>query len=73
MVVIAGTGSNSTAEALRLTRFAEKHGADAALVVAQLEVPLARFLANELGMKPVEVGTPPMAVAPRVIVTPGTC
>ena len=32
--VMAGTGSNSTAEALRLTRFAEKHGADAALVVA---------------------------------------
>jgi 4-hydroxy-tetrahydrodipicolinate synthase len=32
--VMAGTGSNSTAEALRLSRFAEKHGADAALVVA---------------------------------------
>jgi 4-hydroxy-tetrahydrodipicolinate synthase len=32
--VMAGTGSNSTAEALRLTRFAEKSGADAALVVA---------------------------------------
>lgn len=32
--VMAGTGSNSTSEALRLTRFAEKHGADAALVVA---------------------------------------
>jgi 4-hydroxy-tetrahydrodipicolinate synthase len=32
--VMAGTGSNSTAEALRLTRFAEKCGADAALVVA---------------------------------------
>ncbi len=32
--VMAGTGSNSTAEALRLTRFAERHGADAALVVA---------------------------------------
>jgi 4-hydroxy-tetrahydrodipicolinate synthase len=32
--VMPGTGSNSTAEALRLTRFAEKHGADAALVVA---------------------------------------
>lgn len=25
---------------------------------SQLEVPLARFLANELGMRPVEVGTP---------------
>jgi light-independent protochlorophyllide reductase subunit N len=25
---------------------------------SQLEVPLARFLANELGMVPVEVGTP---------------
>jgi 4-hydroxy-tetrahydrodipicolinate synthase len=32
--VMAGTGSNSTAEALRLTRFAKKSGADAALVVA---------------------------------------
>ena len=29
-----GTGSNSTAEALRLTKFAEKAGADAALQVA---------------------------------------
>lgn len=32
--VMPGTGSNSTEEALRLTRFAEKSGADAALVVA---------------------------------------
>jgi 4-hydroxy-tetrahydrodipicolinate synthase len=32
--VMPGTGSNSTAEALRLTRFAAKSGADAALVVA---------------------------------------
>lgn len=32
--VMPGTGSNSTREALRLTRFAEQHGADAALVVA---------------------------------------
>lgn len=32
--VIAGTGSNSTAEAIRLTRNAEQVGADAALVVA---------------------------------------
>ncbi|HEX3726679.1 MAG TPA: 4-hydroxy-tetrahydrodipicolinate synthase [Pirellulales bacterium] len=32
--VMAGTGSNSTSEALRLTRFAEQAGADAALVVA---------------------------------------
>ncbi|MCY3625290.1 MAG: 4-hydroxy-tetrahydrodipicolinate synthase [Candidatus Dadabacteria bacterium] len=31
--VVAGTGSNSTEEALRLTKFAEKAGADAALVV----------------------------------------
>lgn len=31
--VMAGTGSNSTAEALRLTRCAERVGADAALVV----------------------------------------
>lgn len=32
--VMAGTGSNSTAEAIRLTRFAKKVGADAALMVA---------------------------------------
>src|SRR5437763_1993679 len=32
--VMAGTGSNSTAEALRLTRWAARAGADAALVVA---------------------------------------
>jgi len=32
--VMAGTGSNSTAEALRLTRFAARAGADAALLVA---------------------------------------
>jgi 4-hydroxy-tetrahydrodipicolinate synthase len=32
--VIAGTGSNSTAEALRLTRWAAREGADAALLVA---------------------------------------
>jgi 4-hydroxy-tetrahydrodipicolinate synthase len=32
--VMAGTGSNSTREALRLTRYAADHGADAALVVA---------------------------------------
>lgn len=32
--VMAGTGSNSTDEALSLTRYAEKVGADAALVVA---------------------------------------
>ena len=31
--VVAGSGSNSTEEALRLTKFAEKAGADAALVV----------------------------------------
>ena len=31
--VIAGTGSNSTEEAIALTKFAEKAGADAALVV----------------------------------------
>jgi 4-hydroxy-tetrahydrodipicolinate synthase len=31
--VMAGTGSNSTSEALRLSKFAEKAGADAALVV----------------------------------------
>lgn len=31
--VIAGTGSNSTAEAINLTRHAEKAGADAALIV----------------------------------------
>lgn len=32
--IMAGTGSNSTAEALRLTKAAAKNGADAALVVA---------------------------------------
>ncbi len=32
--VMAGTGSNSTAEALRLTKWAAREGADAALVVA---------------------------------------
>lgn len=32
--VMAGTGSNSTAEAVRLTKWAEKAGADAALMVA---------------------------------------
>ncbi len=32
--IMAGTGSNSTAEALRLSRHAEKAGADAVLVVA---------------------------------------
>lgn len=32
--VMPGTGSNSTAEALRLTKFAEKVGADAALQIA---------------------------------------
>ena len=32
--VMAGSGSNSTREALRLTHFAADHGADAALVVA---------------------------------------
>jgi 4-hydroxy-tetrahydrodipicolinate synthase len=33
VVVIAGTGSNSTAEAIELTKHAERAGADAALVV----------------------------------------
>jgi len=32
--VVAGTGSNSTVEAIRLTKFAKKSGADAALMVA---------------------------------------
>src|SRR3990167_5983890 len=32
--VIAGTGSNNTAEAIRLTQHAEKAGADAALLIA---------------------------------------
>src|SRR5690606_21864072 len=32
--VMAGTGSNSTAEAIRLTKFAARAGADAALMVA---------------------------------------
>jgi len=34
ILVMPGTGSNSTSEALRLTRWAAKSGADAALVVA---------------------------------------
>jgi 4-hydroxy-tetrahydrodipicolinate synthase len=33
VLVMAGTGSNSTKEAIRLTKFAQKAGADAALVV----------------------------------------
>jgi 4-hydroxy-tetrahydrodipicolinate synthase len=33
ILVMPGTGSNSTAEAIRLTKFAERAGADAALVV----------------------------------------
>jgi 4-hydroxy-tetrahydrodipicolinate synthase len=33
-LVLAGTGSNSTAEAIRLTRFAARAGVDAALLVA---------------------------------------
>src|SRR5690606_37464078 len=32
--VMAGTGSNSTSEAIRLTKFAQKAGADGALMVA---------------------------------------
>jgi 4-hydroxy-tetrahydrodipicolinate synthase len=32
--VIAGTGSNNTAEAVRLTKFAQKAGADAALLIS---------------------------------------
>ena len=32
--VLAGTGSNATAEAIRLTRFAARAGADGALLVA---------------------------------------
>jgi 4-hydroxy-tetrahydrodipicolinate synthase len=32
--VIAGTGSNSTKESVRLTRFAREHGADGALLIA---------------------------------------
>ena len=31
--IIAGTGSNSTSEAISLTKFAEKAGADGALIV----------------------------------------
>lgn len=34
MKVIAGTGSNSTSESIRLTRFAKEHGADGALLIA---------------------------------------
>jgi 4-hydroxy-tetrahydrodipicolinate synthase len=32
--VIAGTGSNSTSESVRLTQFAQQHGADGALLIA---------------------------------------
>ena len=32
--VVAGTGSNSTAEAIELTAYAKKHGADGALIVS---------------------------------------
>ncbi len=32
--VIAGTGSNSTRESIRLTRFAKEHGADGSLLIA---------------------------------------
>src|SRR3954465_9408355 len=32
--VIAGTGSNSTRESIRLTKFAQEHGADGALLIA---------------------------------------
>lgn len=32
--VIAGTGSNNTRESVRLTKFAEEHGADGALLIA---------------------------------------
>jgi 4-hydroxy-tetrahydrodipicolinate synthase len=32
--VIAGTGSNSTRETIRLTRFAKEHGADGSLLIA---------------------------------------
>jgi len=48
----------------RAARATERHRATLAgktiffLPDSQLEVPLARFLANELGMVPVEVGTP---------------
>jgi len=37
--VVAGTGSNSTQEALKLTRLAHEAGADAMLVVARLLQP----------------------------------
>src|SRR3954466_12094901 len=32
--VIAGTGSNSTRESIRLTKFAAEHGADGSLLIA---------------------------------------
>jgi len=34
VMVIAGTGSNSTRETIRLTRFAKEHGADGSLLIA---------------------------------------
>src|SRR5207247_6532358 len=40
--VIAGTGSNSTAEAIRLTRGAEEVGADGALLISPYYNPPTR-------------------------------
>ena len=46
--VIAGTGSNSTAEAIDLTRFAKQAGADAALIVGCVFVGIAIHFVREI-------------------------
>ena len=46
--VIAGTGSNSTEEAVALTKHAEKAGADAALVVTPYKQTNSRRLISTL-------------------------
>jgi len=57
--VMPGTGSNNTAEALRLTKFAEKAGADAALQVAPYyNKPTQEGLYQHFKMLAEETGLP---------------
>lgn len=59
MKVMPGTGSNSTREALRLTKFAEKVGADAALQVAPYyNKPTQRGFYEHFKMLAEETGLP---------------
>src|SRR5690606_10727037 len=59
MKVMPGTGSNSTKEALRLTMFAEKVGADAALQVAPYyNKPTQRGFYEHFKMLAEETGLP---------------